>query len=57
MNILIKLMSIVALVIAPTLAAMFGTGNGHHAQVSEKQETEKVISVQTQEVPEAVSFK
>jgi K(+)-stimulated pyrophosphate-energized sodium pump len=33
MNILIKLMSIVALVIAPTLAELHGTSKGHHATV------------------------
>ena len=38
MNILIKLMSIVALVIAPTLAEMHGTDNKHAAKQPVKQE-------------------
>ncbi len=44
MNILIKLMSIVALVIAPTLASMFGTGGAHteSAKAPVKQEVKKV---------------
>ncbi|HEY1031199.1 MAG TPA: sodium-translocating pyrophosphatase [Flavipsychrobacter sp.] len=44
MNILIKLMSIVALVIAPTLASMFGTGGAHTESVKApvKQEVKKV---------------
>jgi K(+)-stimulated pyrophosphate-energized sodium pump len=44
MNILIKLMSIVALVIAPTLASMFGTGDAHteSAKAPVKQEVKKV---------------
>lgn len=44
MNILIKLMSIVALVIAPTLASMFGTGDAHTESVKApvKQEVKKV---------------
>jgi K(+)-stimulated pyrophosphate-energized sodium pump len=44
MNILIKLMSIVSLVIAPTLAQMYGTKTGHaHAEV--KKETKQVVEV------------
>ena len=44
MNILIKLMSIVSLVIAPTLAQMYGTKSGHgHAEV--KKETKQVVEV------------
>ena len=44
MNILIKLMSIVALVIAPTLASMFGTGDAHteSAKAPVKQEVKKI---------------
>jgi K(+)-stimulated pyrophosphate-energized sodium pump len=38
MNILIKLMSIVSLVIAPTLAQMHGTGGAHGKDHSKKQE-------------------
>jgi K(+)-stimulated pyrophosphate-energized sodium pump len=39
MNILIKLMSIVALVIAPTLAKMHHTGGGHTAEVKKEIKT------------------
>ncbi len=42
MNILIKLMSIVSLVIAPTLAQIAGTGHAH-APLSEKDEVEEAI--------------
>ncbi len=42
MNILIKLMSIVSLVIAPTLAQMYGTG-GHDQMMGNVMETEMMI--------------
>lgn len=42
MNILIKLMSIVSLVIAPTLAQMYGTG-GHDQMMGSHMETEMMI--------------
>src|SRR5690606_32738150 len=46
MNILIKLMSIVALVIAPTLAGIFGTGGHHHSQELETEKTKtEIVSV------------
>jgi K(+)-stimulated pyrophosphate-energized sodium pump len=47
MNILIKLMSIVSLVIAPTLADMFDTKN-NSANHAAKQQTEQSISVNKQ---------
>jgi hypothetical protein len=42
MNILIKLMSIVALVIAPTLGNMFGTRAHHEAKAPVKTEVNVV---------------
>jgi len=36
MNILIKLMSIVSLVVAPTLAQLYGNGNTHTGAVNNK---------------------
>ena len=50
MNILIKLMSIVSLVIAPTLAAVFhtrDTGMAHHHPVIEKKITAPAATIQT----------
>ncbi|HTN07343.1 sodium-translocating pyrophosphatase [Agriterribacter sp.] len=44
MNILIKLMSIVSLVIAPTLAEVYGTKNGG-AAIEKKQATEQVTTI------------
>ncbi len=44
MNILIKLMSIVSLVIAPTLAQIFGTKDVDHSQ-KEKAKTEQVVTI------------
>ncbi|MBX3238784.1 MAG: sodium-translocating pyrophosphatase [Chitinophagaceae bacterium] len=44
MNILIKLMSIVSLVIAPTLAQVFGTKDVNHSK-SEKAKTEQVVTI------------
>jgi K(+)-stimulated pyrophosphate-energized sodium pump len=46
MNILIKLMSIVSLVIAPTLAQMHGTGGVHHGAGSTHQVEKKMVEVQ-----------
>jgi K(+)-stimulated pyrophosphate-energized sodium pump len=48
MNILIKLMSIVSLVIAPTLANIHGTG-GHVSADKKKQSISQVISVKQQD--------
>ncbi len=47
MNILIKLMSIVSLVIAPTLAQIHGTGGSHHgtSQSKEWKATEKPVAL------------
>jgi K(+)-stimulated pyrophosphate-energized sodium pump len=45
MNILIKLMSIVSLVIAPTLAQLHGTG-GHGAHATETKERKQMVEVQ-----------
>ena len=45
MNILIKLMSIVSLVIAPTLAQMYGTKAGGHAHSETKKENKQVVEV------------
>ena len=44
MNILIKLMSIVSLVIAPTLAQIFGTKDVNHSR-KEKAKTEQVVTI------------
>lgn len=44
MNILIKLMSIVSLVIAPTLAQIFGTKDVNHGK-SKKAKTEQVVTI------------
>jgi K(+)-stimulated pyrophosphate-energized sodium pump len=44
MNILIKLMSIVSLVIAPTLAQMHGTGGAHTAHGKMKEVTVSVVN-------------
>lgn len=46
MNILIKLMSIVSLVIAPTLAQVHGTGGSHHGTTAKEVKVDK-ISVET----------
>ncbi len=46
MNILIKLMSIVSLVIAPTLAQVHGTGGSHHGTPAKEVKVDK-ISVET----------
>jgi len=46
MNILIKLMSIVSLVIAPTLASVHGTG-GHVSTKKEKQSVTKIVTQET----------
>jgi K(+)-stimulated pyrophosphate-energized sodium pump len=46
MNILIKLMSIVSLVIAPTLAQMHGTGGAHHSAASTQKTEMKKVEVQ-----------
>jgi K(+)-stimulated pyrophosphate-energized sodium pump len=45
MNILIKLMSIVSLVIAPTLAQVYGTKAGGHGHAEVKKETRQVMEV------------
>lgn len=50
MNILIKLMSIVSLVIAPTLAAMFGTRDNDHTYTDKK--IEKVVIKSDHQKPE-----
>ncbi|MBL7750176.1 MAG: sodium-translocating pyrophosphatase [Chitinophagaceae bacterium] len=46
MNILIKLMSIVSLVIAPTLAQVHGTGGSHHGTTAKEVKVDK-INVET----------
>ena len=50
MNILIKLMSIVALVIAPTLAKMNGNGHNEHAKAPVKQNIEVVSQASTKNI-------
>ena len=45
MNILIKLMSIVSLVIAPTLAQLYGTKAGGHGHSDVKKENHQVVEV------------
>lgn len=51
MNILIKLMSIVALVIAPTLASMFGTKNAEEGVTKEQQQVKKEIRAEKEKTP------
>lgn len=51
MNILIKLMSIVALVIAPTLASMFGTKNAEEGVTKEQQQIKKEIRAEKEKTP------
>ncbi len=57
MNILIKLMSIVALVIAPTLASIYGTTPAHHSNAADTQKTETVATTADREAPEAVVYR
>ncbi len=55
MNILIKLMSIVSLVLAPTLAQMHGTG-GSHEETSSSQKNKTEVSVKEKKAANAVAY-
>jgi K(+)-stimulated pyrophosphate-energized sodium pump len=55
MNILIKLMSIVSLVIAPTLAQIHGTGGAHGSQIKTKEVSVTIVNGDAPAAPEAAA--